>query len=47
MNTLLQAKHKKCLVSQNKSLDSSYECDIYDELLTHAEIQGHVHNTNG
>lgn len=30
-----------------QSLNESYVPDVYDELLTQAEIQGHINNVNG
>jgi len=30
-----------------KSVDASYVADVYDELLTQAEIQGNVNKVNG
>jgi hypothetical protein len=33
--------------SFNQSLGDSYTADAYDELLTQAEIQGHVNSVNG
>ncbi|KAH0952189.1 hypothetical protein HN011_000264 [Eciton burchellii] len=43
---LLNAKNEKIEMALNKSLNDSYVADAYDELLTHAEIQGHINYVN-
>ncbi|XP_064650547.1 ras GTPase-activating-like protein IQGAP1 isoform X2 [Lineus longissimus] len=44
---LFEAKHTKAESSRNKSIDpDAYEPDVYDELLTQAEIQGNVNKVN-
>lgn len=30
-----------------QSLNDSYVADVYDEILTQAEIQGHINSVNG
>ncbi|KAF4530744.1 hypothetical protein B566_EDAN007965 [Ephemera danica] len=40
------AKQAKIEVFQNKSLSDSFTADVYDELLTQAEIQGHLTSVN-
>ncbi|XP_015599510.1 ras GTPase-activating-like protein IQGAP1 [Cephus cinctus] len=44
--TLLNAKDTKMQGALNRSLNDSYVPDAYDELLTQAEIQGHINNVN-
>ncbi|EFN88876.1 Ras GTPase-activating-like protein IQGAP1 [Harpegnathos saltator] len=44
--TLSEAKVKKVEAALNRSLNDSYEPDAYDELLTQAEIQGHINYVN-
>ncbi|XP_020296828.1 ras GTPase-activating-like protein IQGAP1 isoform X2 [Pseudomyrmex gracilis] len=44
--TLLEAKAAKEEAAFNKSLNDSYVADVYDELLTQAEIQGHINYVN-
>uniref|UniRef100_G3PZK3 IQ motif containing GTPase activating protein 1 n=1 Tax=Gasterosteus aculeatus aculeatus TaxID=481459 RepID=G3PZK3_GASAC len=44
-DTLYQAKGQKVANSRKRNADA--ERDIYDELLTQAEIQGNVNNVNG
>uniref|UniRef100_A0A0C9RMV3 IQGAP1 protein n=1 Tax=Fopius arisanus TaxID=64838 RepID=A0A0C9RMV3_9HYME len=44
--TLLNAKDIKTQAALNRSLNDSYIPDAYDELLTPAEIQGHLNNVN-
>ncbi|XP_071553686.1 ras GTPase-activating-like protein IQGAP1 [Temnothorax nylanderi] len=43
---LAEAKAAKTEAALNKSLNDSYVADEYDELLTQAEIQGHVNYVN-
>ncbi|XP_063995334.1 ras GTPase-activating-like protein IQGAP1 [Diachasmimorpha longicaudata] len=43
---LQTAKDLKTQAALNKSLNDSYVPDAYDELLTPAEIQGHLNNVN-
>ncbi|KAL6436488.1 hypothetical protein ACFW04_004757 [Cataglyphis niger] len=43
---LLAAKNAKTETSLNRSLNDSYVADVYDELLTQAEIQGHINYVN-
>ncbi|CAL1687839.1 unnamed protein product [Lasius platythorax] len=43
---LLDAKIAKTEASLNRSLNDSYVADMYDELLTQAEIQGHINYVN-
>ncbi|XP_070512336.1 ras GTPase-activating-like protein IQGAP1 [Cardiocondyla obscurior] len=43
---LAKAKAAKSEAALNKSLNDSYEMDEYDELLTQAEIQGHINYVN-
>ncbi|XP_017888182.1 ras GTPase-activating-like protein IQGAP1 isoform X2 [Ceratina calcarata] len=45
-NTLFQAKESKAQAALNRSLNDSYVPDVYDELLTQAEIQGHINYVN-
>ncbi|XP_023246515.1 ras GTPase-activating-like protein IQGAP1 [Copidosoma floridanum] len=45
-NILIIAKEKKAEAALNRSLNDSYVPDAYDELLTQAEIQGHINNIN-
>ncbi|XP_013411467.1 ras GTPase-activating-like protein IQGAP1 [Lingula anatina] len=40
------AKHTKAENARNRSLDPDYEADVYDELLTQAEIQGNLNKVN-
>lgn len=44
--TLLEAKESKIQAALNRSLNDSYIPDVYDELLTPAEIQGHINTVN-
>lgn len=44
--TLLMAKEAKTQAAINRSLNDSYIADAYDELLTQAEIQGHINYLN-
>ena len=46
---LYMAKYTKAENARNKSMDpdSSYVPDVYDEMLTQAEIQGNVNTVNG
>ncbi|XP_031782642.1 ras GTPase-activating-like protein IQGAP1 [Nasonia vitripennis] len=44
--TLMDAKERKAQAALNRSLNDSYVPDAYDELLTQAEIQGHINNVN-
>ncbi|XP_037079650.1 ras GTPase-activating-like protein IQGAP1 [Pollicipes pollicipes] len=43
---LAAAKHSKVEAAQNRSLSETFEADVYDELLTQAEIQGHIGAAN-
>lgn len=43
---LKEAKEMKTQAALNRSLNDSYVPDAYDELLTPAEIQGHINNVN-
>ncbi|XP_058789628.1 ras GTPase-activating-like protein IQGAP1 isoform X2 [Phymastichus coffea] len=43
---LFAAKERKEQAALNRSLNDSYVSDAYDELLTQAEIQGHINNVN-
>ncbi|XP_076245101.1 ras GTPase-activating-like protein IQGAP1 [Calliopsis andreniformis] len=43
---LLEAKEVKTQAALNRSLNDSYVPDVYDELLTQAEIQGHINSVN-
>ncbi|KAF7992470.1 hypothetical protein HCN44_001808 [Aphidius gifuensis] len=43
---LMIAKDVKKQAAINRSLNDSYIADAYDELLTQAEIQGHINNIN-
>ncbi|XP_076391557.1 ras GTPase-activating-like protein IQGAP1 isoform X1 [Megachile rotundata] len=45
-DTLTEAKYSKQQAALNRSLNDSYVPDIYDELLTQAEIQGHINYVN-
>ncbi|OAD59074.1 Ras GTPase-activating-like protein IQGAP1 [Eufriesea mexicana] len=45
-DALLEAKESKTQAALNRSLNDSYVPDIYDELLTQAEIQGHINYVN-
>ncbi|XP_012270076.1 ras GTPase-activating-like protein IQGAP1 [Orussus abietinus] len=45
-DALTHAKDVKVQATLNKSLNESYVPDAYDELLTQAEIQGHINNIN-
>lgn len=46
-NTLYEAKMTKSEISRNKSMDpENDEHDVYDELLTQAEIQGNINKVN-
>ncbi|XP_068082254.1 ras GTPase-activating-like protein IQGAP1 [Anabrus simplex] len=45
-NILCEAKFAKSQSTMNRSSNESYVPDIYDELLTHAEIQGHITTVN-
>ncbi|KZC12883.1 Ras GTPase-activating-like protein IQGAP1 [Dufourea novaeangliae] len=44
--SLLEAKDSKAQAALNRSLNDSYVPDVYDELLTQAEIQGHINFVN-
>ncbi|XP_061172402.1 ras GTPase-activating-like protein IQGAP1 isoform X1 [Saccostrea echinata] len=45
--TLYEAKRSKAEIARNKSMDpETYEHDVYDELLTQAEIQGNINKVN-
>ncbi|XP_048514358.1 ras GTPase-activating-like protein IQGAP1 isoform X2 [Athalia rosae] len=44
--SLLEAKDVKTQAALNRSLNDSYVPDAYDELLTQAEIQGHINTVN-
>lgn len=46
LTTFIGAKAEKCEAAQNRSLSESYEPDVYDELLTHGEIQGYIRSVN-
>ncbi|XP_011265580.1 ras GTPase-activating-like protein IQGAP1 [Camponotus floridanus] len=46
IEALLAAKIAKTETSLNRSLNDSYVADVYDELLTQAEIQGHINYVN-
>nr|XP_050869767.1 ras GTPase-activating-like protein IQGAP1 isoform X2 [Vespula vulgaris] len=43
---LYKAKSNKTQAALNRSLNDSYVSDAYDELLTQAEIQGHINHVN-
>ncbi|KAI4496958.1 hypothetical protein M0802_007906 [Mischocyttarus mexicanus] len=43
---LYDAKDSKSQAALNRSLNDSYVPDAYDELLTQAEIQGHINHVN-
>lgn len=43
---LFEAKNTKAEIARNKSQDTEYEHDVYDELLTQAEIQGNLKKVN-
>ncbi|XP_054010124.1 ras GTPase-activating-like protein IQGAP1, partial [Hylaeus anthracinus] len=43
---LIEAKNSKAQAALNRSLNDSYVPDVYDELLTQAEIQGHINCVN-
>ncbi|XP_076668779.1 ras GTPase-activating-like protein IQGAP1 isoform X2 [Andrena cerasifolii] len=45
-SSLLEAKDSKAQAALNRSLNDSYVPDVYDELLTQAEIQGHINYVN-
>jgi len=45
-STLADAKHAKKEIALNRSVDASYVADVYDELLTQAEIQGNINKVN-
>ncbi|XP_033341426.2 ras GTPase-activating-like protein IQGAP1 [Megalopta genalis] len=45
-DTLREAKESKTQTALNRSLNDSYVQDVYDELLTQAEIQGHINFIN-
>ncbi|KAK9298625.1 hypothetical protein QLX08_008104 [Tetragonisca angustula] len=45
-DVLFEAKESKMQAALNRSLNDSYVPDIYDELLTQAEIQGHINYVN-
>ncbi|XP_046403125.1 ras GTPase-activating-like protein IQGAP1 [Ischnura elegans] len=45
-DSLYEAKRIKTANALNRSLNESYVPDAYDELLTHAEIQGHICSVN-
>lgn len=44
---LYDAKHVKSEGAKNRSLDPDYVADVYDELLTQAEVQGLIQQSNG
>uniref|UniRef100_A0A671KUX5 Ras GTPase-activating-like protein IQGAP1 n=1 Tax=Sinocyclocheilus anshuiensis TaxID=1608454 RepID=A0A671KUX5_9TELE len=44
-DTLFQAKTEK-VIAKNKRFNAEAERDVYDELLTHAEIQGNINKVN-
>ncbi|XP_054279057.1 ras GTPase-activating-like protein IQGAP1 [Macrosteles quadrilineatus] len=44
--TLKTAKAAKVEAALNRSLNDSYVADVYDELLTQAELQGHINSVN-
>uniref|UniRef100_A0A1B6HW78 Ras-GAP domain-containing protein n=1 Tax=Homalodisca liturata TaxID=320908 RepID=A0A1B6HW78_9HEMI len=44
--TLKTAKAAKVEAAMNRSLNDSYVADVYDDLLTQAEIQGHINSVN-
>ncbi|XP_018366382.1 PREDICTED: ras GTPase-activating-like protein IQGAP1 [Trachymyrmex cornetzi] len=46
IKALSEAKTAKTEAALNKSLNDSYVADEYDELLTQAEIQGHINYVN-
>ncbi|XP_063225075.1 ras GTPase-activating-like protein IQGAP1 isoform X2 [Bacillus rossius redtenbacheri] len=46
LDVLAQARADKVQVAANKSLSDSFIPDVYDELLTLAEIQGHITSVN-
>ncbi|XP_043498772.1 ras GTPase-activating-like protein IQGAP1 isoform X1 [Polistes fuscatus] len=46
LETLYDAKDSKRQAALNRSLNDSYVPDAYDELLTQAEIQGHINHVN-
>ncbi|XP_067211920.1 ras GTPase-activating-like protein IQGAP1 isoform X1 [Linepithema humile] len=46
VKALSEAKAAKVEAALNKSLNDSYVADAYDELLTQAEIQGHINYVN-
>ncbi|XP_066597001.1 ras GTPase-activating-like protein IQGAP1 [Prorops nasuta] len=45
-NALLKAKQTKAQALLNRSLNDSYIPDVYDEMVTQAEIQGHINCIN-
>ncbi|XP_043257073.1 ras GTPase-activating-like protein IQGAP1 [Colletes gigas] len=45
-DVLTEAKDSKAEAALNRSLNDSYIPDVYDELLTQAEIQGHINYVN-
>ena len=44
---MYEAKVAKSSLAKTKSNDSTYIADVYDELLTQAEIQGYINKING
>ena len=44
---MYEAKLAKSSLAKTKSNDSNYIPDVYDELLTQAEIQGYINKING
>ena len=44
---MYEAKEAKSNLAKTKSNDSNYIPDVYDELLTQAEIQGYINKING
>ncbi|XP_050481598.1 ras GTPase-activating-like protein IQGAP1 isoform X1 [Bombus huntii] len=45
-DALFEAKESKAQAMLNRSLNDTYVPDVYDELLTQAEIQGHINCVN-
>ncbi|KAK6643236.1 hypothetical protein RUM43_004741 [Polyplax serrata] len=46
LDAFKQAKAEKIQAFQNRSLNKSYDPDVYDELLNQSEIQGHIRQVN-
>ena len=44
---MFDAKVRKSNIAKSKSNDTEYVADVYDELLTQAEIQEHINRVNG